>query len=692
MGWREMAAEFTGTALLLLAGLSAVVVGFAPASPVVAAVPSEDLRRLLTGVLFAGSATLIVYSPLGRVSGGHINPAVTLAFYRLGKITRRGAAGYALAQTAGALLGTVLVALLWGGWAADVRLGATVPGIGGVWASLAAEAVATFLLVALILNLVDRPRLMPFTAAAAGLLVATLVFVEAPVSGTSLNPARSLGPALVGATWSGLWVYLLAPLAGALAAAVLYRRRRHTVACGKLIHDDAYACHFLDCRYTTPERRVHGSPSVSGSGATPMDRGTDRGTERAEDAVAAAVGGPGRSPEPLPGRRHARRSATTSAAAGTACERNTNTMKAIGVLPGKAGSAHLVDVRKPALDDIPDGRGVMVRILRLGLDGTDKEINAGEYGAAPAGQDFLITGHESLGVVDDVGPAVTEFAPGDYVVARVRRAGGSVYDLIDTPDMTTDDAYFEHGISRVDGFLTEYYVEDPRYLIKVPQRLEQVAVLLEPTSVAEKGVLEAYEIQRRLKVWQPRRAAVLGAGTIGLLATMILRNRGLEVTTFGLDERPYLNSDLVEALGATYLSTKQQSLAQNAAETGGYDLVFEATGYSPIVFDAMCHLVAKNGILVLSSVTGGMRRSEVPSDAINLDFVLGNKVMFGTVNANREHFEAGVRDLAVAEAQYPGWLSRLLTHPVRGLDHYDEALAALGSPGAIKVFVEIAAS
>lgn len=364
-------------------------------------------------------------------------------------------------------------------------------------------------------------------------------------------------------------------------------------------------------------------------------------------------------------------------------------MKAIAVFPGKAGSAHLTDIPMPSVTDVPDGRGVLVRILRLGLDGTDKEINAGEYGTAPAAQDILVTGHESLGIVTEVGPAVTELRPGDYVVARVRRAGDSLYDLIDTPDMTTDDAYYEHGISRVHGFLTEYYVEEPRYLIRVPEGLRHVAVLLEPTSVAEKGILQAYEIQRRLKVWHPHRAAVLGAGTIGLLATMILRNRGLEVTTFGLEEPPYLNSELVEAIGASYVSTKQTPL-KAAAQGGGYDLVFEATGYSPIVFDAMCHLLAKNGVLILSSVTGGMRRSEVPSDAINLDFVLGNKVMFGTVNANREHFEEGVRDLAVAEAQYPGWLSRLLTHPIPGLDHYDEALSALGGPGAIKVYVEIA--
>jgi threonine dehydrogenase-like Zn-dependent dehydrogenase len=364
-------------------------------------------------------------------------------------------------------------------------------------------------------------------------------------------------------------------------------------------------------------------------------------------------------------------------------------MKAVAVFPGKPGSAHLTDIPEPSLGAVPDGRGVLVRILRVGLDGTDREINAGEYGAAPNGVDYLVVGHESLGLVEQVGPAVTELMPGDYVVARVRRAGSSVYDLIDSPDLTTDDDYFEHGISRVHGFLTERYVEEPRYLIRIPPALRDVAVLLEPLSVAEKGIVEAYEIQRRLKVWPPRRAAVLGAGTIGLLASMVLRNRGLEVTTYGLDPAPYLNSDLIHELGARYVSTKETTLLEDVAEHGAYDLVFEATGYSPIVFDAMCHTVAKNGVLILASVTGGMRRSDVPSDAINLDFVLGNKVMFGTVNAGREHFEEGVRDMAMSEANRPGWLARLLTHPIAGLDHYAEALAALAQRGVIKTYIEI---
>lgn len=365
-------------------------------------------------------------------------------------------------------------------------------------------------------------------------------------------------------------------------------------------------------------------------------------------------------------------------------------MKAVAVFPGKADSTHLTEIPEPRVADVPRGRGVLVRILRVGLDGTDHEINAGEYGAAPDGVDYLVLGHESLGVVEEVGPNVTEVTPGDHVVSRVRRAGTSLYDRMGMPDMTTDDTYLEHGISRVHGFLTEKYVEEPEYVIRVPSALRDVGVLLEPTSVVEKGITQAYEIQRRLKIWQPRSAAVLGAGTIGLLATMVLRNRDLEVVTFGRTTPPYLNSELVEDIGAHYLSTDQTTLQGAAEEHGQFDLVFEATGFSPLVFEAMCVLLGKNGIIVLSSVTGGMRRVEVAADAINLDFVLGNKVMVGTVNANREHFQAGVRDMAVAEAQYPGWLGRLLTHPVKGLESYHEALSLLSAPGVIKAFVEIA--
>jgi aquaporin Z len=256
LGIREYAAEFVGTALLLLVGLSAVCADFATGSPVVGAIPDSNLRRLITGIIFAGTATAIVYSPLGRRSGGHINPAVTLAFLRLGKISPRSAGIYIVVQLAGALTGAALVVAIWRGWATSVSVGATVPKDGGAAAAVAAEVAVTFLLVSLILNFVDRRRLMPFTAAAAGILVAFFVFVEAPVSGTSLNPARTLGPAIVGGNFTDVWIYLLAPPCGALAAAALFRHRRPSVACGKLFHTEAVQCRFLDCQYTPPEHRV----------------------------------------------------------------------------------------------------------------------------------------------------------------------------------------------------------------------------------------------------------------------------------------------------------------------------------------------------------------------------------------------------------------------------------------------------
>ena len=350
---------------------------------------------------------------------------------------------------------------------------------------------------------------------------------------------------------------------------------------------------------------------------------------------------------------------------------------------------HLREVSRPSLAEIPKGRGVLVRVLHVGVDGTDREINAAEYGMAPPGDDYLILGHENFGRVEAVGPEVREFRPGDYVVATVRRPGRSLYDVIGTSDVTTDDVYLERGINLRHGFLSEYYVDDADYIVKVPMGLRDVGVLLEPTTVVQKGIAQAFEIQRRLRVWHPKRAAVLGSGTIGLLAAMVLRLRGLDVTLFGRNERPYLNADLGDSIGARYLTTLQTSLAEGAAEYGPFDLIFEATGYSPIVFEAM-QALGKNGVLVLSSVTGGERSVEVPADKINLEFVLGNKVMVGTVNANREYFESGVRDLAQCEAQFPGWLARLLTHRVAGLENWPQLLEALRSGrDVIKVWCDL---
>jgi threonine dehydrogenase-like Zn-dependent dehydrogenase len=220
--------------------------------------------------------------------------------------------------------------------------------------------------------------------------------------------------------------------------------------------------------------------------------------------------------------------------------------------------------------------------------------------------------------------------------------------------------------------------------------LKEIGVLLEPFTVVQKGITQAYEAQRRLRVWRPRKVAVMGAGTIGLLAALALRLRNLDVTVFARNQRPNPRADLLESIGARYVATQELSILDGGEQFGPFDLVFEATGASSVVFDSM-QVLAKNGALVLSSVTGGDRTIEVPADKINLGFVLGNKLMVGTVNANREYFESGVRDLAQAEAQYSGWLRRLLTHPIKGLENYKQAFGALeNAKDAIKVFYEVA--
>jgi threonine dehydrogenase-like Zn-dependent dehydrogenase len=366
-------------------------------------------------------------------------------------------------------------------------------------------------------------------------------------------------------------------------------------------------------------------------------------------------------------------------------------VKAVAVFPN-AGHTHsrLIEIDKPRLTVAQD-REVLVRVLAVGVDGTDKEILAGEYGSPPPGFDYLITGHESFGIVEEVGSGVARVKPGDYVVATVRRPGTSVYDAIGAQDFTLDDVYFERGINLRHGYLTEYYVEDEAYLTIVPPGLREVGVLLEPCSVVEKGIAQAYEIQRRMRVWRPRTAAVLGGGTVGLLATLVLRLRGLEVHTFATAAPSTINAALVEEIGASYHCVTERPFAGSSTHFGAYDVIFEATGYAPLAFEAICEL-NKNGVLVLSSVTGGMHTIELDADKANLGFVLGNKVMVGTVNAARENFEAGVSDFARAHLTWPGWLDKLLTHPVSGLENYEQLIETLTTgEGVIKAYCEVSA-
>jgi glucose 1-dehydrogenase len=366
-------------------------------------------------------------------------------------------------------------------------------------------------------------------------------------------------------------------------------------------------------------------------------------------------------------------------------------MKAVAVKPPNKNSVHLTELSKPAVTDISNGRGVLARVLKVGVDATDREINEGLYGNAPAGFDFLVLGHESFAEVVEVGPNVRRVKPGDLVSCTVRRPGGSIYDDIGRNDVTSEEVYYERGINLRHGYMTEYFVDDEEYFVRIPKSLSHLGVLAEPASVVAKGIEQAYLAQQRLQVWEPRSAFVLGSGQIGLLATMMLRLRGLDVYSFARGKAEgNLKAEIAEGYGAEYVSTAEESPLEVAARVGRPDIIFEASGSSWLAFQAMEYL-GLNGALIWSSVTGGDNTLDgIPGNKINLEWVLGNKLLVGTVNGNWKHFEKGIADLALGEQMFPGVTERLLTHPIAGLDNFQQMMDLLETGKCLKVYVEVA--
>ena len=237
----EWGCELVGTALLVFLGLSAVTFDFGTGSPLARVVPSESWRLLVTGTLFAASGALVTVSPLGRRSGAHLNPAVTLAFWAQRHLHPHDLAGYITAQMLGALGGAALLRLVWGHRAASVHYGRTTPGPGvGTAQAVGLEAVMTAALVLVIFAFVSSARTARWTPLAVLVLVAVEVWRGAPYTGTSLNPARSLGPALVGGGVADLWVYFAGPLAGAVLAVAVWRAVPRVTLTAKLFHDPRY--------------------------------------------------------------------------------------------------------------------------------------------------------------------------------------------------------------------------------------------------------------------------------------------------------------------------------------------------------------------------------------------------------------------------------------------------------------------
>lgn len=237
--WKLFGAEVIGTALLIAVGLSVVIVEFGDGSPVARLLPSAAWRRAVTGFLFGITGALIALSPLGKESGAHINPVVTLGFWLIGRLKARHVIGYVLSQLAGATIGAAPL-LAWGAMGRSVTYGATLPGAayGAAWA-MVGEAGTTFALIFGLFFFLRRRRLRRFTPALFPPLYAVMVWLEAPVSGTSTNPARSFGPAVISGDWHGWWIYWIGPLAGTLLAVAAHRwsaRHRPAIAVAKIHH------------------------------------------------------------------------------------------------------------------------------------------------------------------------------------------------------------------------------------------------------------------------------------------------------------------------------------------------------------------------------------------------------------------------------------------------------------------------
>ena len=345
-------------------------------------------------------------------------------------------------------------------------------------------------------------------------------------------------------------------------------------------------------------------------------------------------------------------------------------MRAVTVVPLQAGSVDLTELPEPPESDGP----VLVRTRAVGVCGTDLEIIGGEYGWAPEGEERLAIGHESLGEVMEA-PADSGFAAGDLVVAIVRRPDPAPCPncAIGEWDMCRNGNYTEWGIKEHHGYARERYRITPDFLVKIDPALGNLGVLLEPTTVVAKAWDHIERIGARA-VWQPKTALVTGAGPIGLLAALLGRQRGYEVHV--LDQvTEGLKPELVAAIGATY---HHGLVADTGVEP---DVAIECTGVAPLIFDVMDHAGA-NGIVCLTGVSSGGRDISVDVGMLNRRLVLENDVVFGSVNANKRHYEAGADALAKADKD---WLARLITRTVP-LDNWKDAYTR--QPTDVKVVLE----
>ena len=344
-------------------------------------------------------------------------------------------------------------------------------------------------------------------------------------------------------------------------------------------------------------------------------------------------------------------------------------MQALVVRPGEAHTAHVADVAPP-----PGQEGeVAVRTLEVGVCGTDREISEGLFGVAPEGDDLLVLGHEFLGTVEQDGYG---FSRGDLVTAIVRRSCSHCLACSEgAPDSCLTGDYSERGITRLHGFARELVAEDPAQLVAVPRSLGRLGVLVEPASICERGIRHARSIGGR-QPWELQRALVLGTGAIGMLSTYLLRLAGLDVWTAARSDADDPRARLAAASGARYVSTTAEPLAELREEVGGFDVVVEATGDAQVMADTL-GLLRRNGVACLLGLDARRRTVDLDGRVLGVDAILENRVVFGSVNANRIDWLAAVESLDRARERWPELLPQFVGLRVP-LDRFAEAFDHTG--------------
>jgi threonine dehydrogenase-like Zn-dependent dehydrogenase len=330
-----------------------------------------------------------------------------------------------------------------------------------------------------------------------------------------------------------------------------------------------------------------------------------------------------------------------------------------------------------------------LRVLKVGLCGTDREIAAFHYGKPPVGADHVVLGHEALAEVVELGPDASLVAKGELVVPTVRRPCTNSRCRpcrVNRPDFCVTGEYIEHGILGAHGFMQEWVVEDERNLVRVPDKLADVAVLIEPLTVAAKAAEQALSTESRFP-WERVRTRILalGAGPVGLLGALAARVNGQETCVYSLEPASDPRAQIARGFGATYVSGQDMTLAELGRTYGPFDMIFEAVGVSSVAFEAM-QALAPNGMCVLTGMPTPGKLREIDSDAIMRNLVLKNQMVFGVVNAGRSGYVDALRDLEQAMFLFPEAVRALITdvHPI------EDAPALLAMRAGIKQVIQLA--